>query len=239
MFCMNCGQQLLDGARFCMKCGTPVGVVSSAGGNQYNTTVSAMHNYQVGDDIHFGTLNGQENTWKILKLQERLALIICSTSICEMPFQQTSEDNAKDIFFSVNTTWEECTLRKWLNNDFVNGYFSKSERERILPHELNNVGCGPTTDKVFLLNIREVLTLLPDEQSRSIGTWWWLREPGYSTSSSILHDIADIDSANIDVSKAYYDAFAGVFDTGAVDASGYKVHGESAVRPAMWVNLEP
>ena len=28
MFCMNCGQELPDGAKFCMKCGTPQGAVS-------------------------------------------------------------------------------------------------------------------------------------------------------------------------------------------------------------------
>ncbi len=28
MFCMNCGQQLPDGAKFCMSCGTPQGAVS-------------------------------------------------------------------------------------------------------------------------------------------------------------------------------------------------------------------
>ena len=238
MFCMNCGQQLPDGAKFCNKCGTPVGAVSSAGNGQSDTGVSATHNYQVGDEISFGTLNGQKNTWKILKLQERLALVICSTFICEMPFQQTSEENTNNVFFRLNTTWEACTLRKWLNNDFVNGFFSSSERERIQPHEVDNVGCGPTTDKVFLLNIREVLTLFPDEQSRSIGNWWWLREPGYLTDNSILHDINDFNTY-IDLSKPTYDCYAGVFDSGAVDAGGYIAHGKSAVRPAMWVYLDP
>lgn len=31
MFCMHCGQELPDGARFCMKCGTPQGAVSPTG----------------------------------------------------------------------------------------------------------------------------------------------------------------------------------------------------------------
>lgn len=242
MFCMNCGQQLPDGAKFCMNCGLPVGAVSPTGDNQSNTAVSGIHNYQVGDEISFGILNGQSNTWKILRLQERLALVICSTYICEMPFQQTSVNNPNDISFykfRINTTWGDCTLRKWLNQDFIYGYFSQSERERILPYEVNNVGCGPTTDKVFLLNIREVLTLLPDEQSRAIGTHWWLREPGYPSTNSILHNIADFDSAGVDKSKPEYSIYAGVFDSGAVDACGYIAHGKSAVRPAMWIRLDP
>ena len=28
MFCMNCGQQLPDGAKFCMQCGTPQGAIA-------------------------------------------------------------------------------------------------------------------------------------------------------------------------------------------------------------------
>lgn len=31
MFCMHCGQELPEGARFCMKCGTPQGAVSPSG----------------------------------------------------------------------------------------------------------------------------------------------------------------------------------------------------------------
>ena len=30
MFCMNCGQQLPDGAKFCLQCGTPQGEISPA-----------------------------------------------------------------------------------------------------------------------------------------------------------------------------------------------------------------
>ncbi len=32
MFCMNCGAKLTEGAKFCIACGTPAGVVGTAGG---------------------------------------------------------------------------------------------------------------------------------------------------------------------------------------------------------------
>ena len=37
MFCMNCGQQLPDGAKFCLNCGTPQGAVSPTGNSNSNT----------------------------------------------------------------------------------------------------------------------------------------------------------------------------------------------------------
>lgn len=37
MFCMYCGQQLPDGARFCLQCGTPQGAVSPTGTTQAET----------------------------------------------------------------------------------------------------------------------------------------------------------------------------------------------------------
>lgn len=37
MFCMYCGQELPDGARFCMKCGTPQGAISPQATNDSST----------------------------------------------------------------------------------------------------------------------------------------------------------------------------------------------------------
>lgn len=71
-------------------------------------------------------------------------------------------------------TWENCTLRKWLNNDFYNTAFSDSDKEKIVTAYNENPdstelyssseswgeyyggqGGNATNDKVFLLNWKE------------------------------------------------------------------------------------
>ena len=46
MFCMNCGQQLPNGAKFCLNCGTPQGAVSPTGTTQAETiNLDGMHTF--------------------------------------------------------------------------------------------------------------------------------------------------------------------------------------------------
>ena len=46
MFCMNCGQQLPDGAKYCLRCGTPQGAVSPTGTTQAETiNLDGMHTF--------------------------------------------------------------------------------------------------------------------------------------------------------------------------------------------------
>ena len=63
-----------------------------------------------------------------------------------------------------DVTWETCTLRNWLNNDFYNSAFSSSEQNKIETTNVinnNNIDHGTnggnnTNDKIFCLSIDEV-----------------------------------------------------------------------------------
>ncbi len=65
-----------------------------------------------------------------------------------------------------NITWEESSLRAWLNSDFYNSAFSEAERDRILttdvPAEANpDYETDPgnaTQDRIFMLSISEAQT---------------------------------------------------------------------------------
>lgn len=64
----------------------------------------------------------------------------------------------------IDVTWETCTLRRWLNNDFFNTAFSEDERNLIcsviLPNQDNDYygtdGGDFTDDKVFCLSIFDI-----------------------------------------------------------------------------------
>ena len=141
----------------------------------------------------------------------------------------------------TGVTWENCTLRKWLNNDFINAAFSADEKAMIPtvtawtdkdPHYRTNPG-NATQDQVFLLSITEVNKYFNSDSARqckatdyavSSGAFvnssngncgWWLRSPGG------------------DQDRAAY-----VRDTGDVSGYGTDVdHDSLAVRPALWIDL--
>lgn len=172
-----------------------------------------LRNPKVGDEIYFGTKNGGRIWWTILSVHDRMAFIISCKNITEMTYH----------FPGGEITWADCTLREWLNNDFISGYFTPTEQARILPCKLNNdnnpqfntPGGVTTTDKVFLLSINEANQLFANNQARANGLWWWLRSPG--------------------VSPSYV---AGVSDDGEIRTGGCNVFKGRGVRPALWIKLD-
>lgn len=142
----------------------------------------------------------------------------------------------------VETTWEESSLREWLNNTFLNDAFSAAEQARICEIELTNEdnpyfgtqGGNDTADKLFVLSLSEASSYFGADGDRQADTteyakvqgsypnsnygtsWYWCRTPGYSG-----------------------DYFTFVSGNGAPFIGGNTVdHGASAVRPAMWISAE-
>ena len=72
---------------------------------------------KIEDKIQFG-----EYIWRVLTIQRNTALIITDKII-----EQRSYHNEY-----VDITWEDCSLRKYLNTEFYNR-FSDEEKERIVP----------------------------------------------------------------------------------------------------------
>lgn len=193
---------------------------------------------KVGDYVFFGayeqdnnTSNGQEYIeWLVLEVKGGKALVISKYALdCQQ--YNTSY---------TNVTWETCTLRKWLNNDFINAAFSADERTMIPtvtvsadknPDYSTNPG-NATQDQVFLLSITEVNKYFSSDSARqckptdyavangawesdSGNCWWWLRSPG-------SHPIR----------AAYVGSF------GDIRENGHRVHKDDrAVRPALWIDL--
>lgn len=191
-----------------------------------------------GEYIKFGayeqdnnTSNGKEDVeWLVLEVKDGKALVISKYALDCKPYNT----NYTDI------TWETCTLRKWLNNDFLGSAFSADEKAMIHtvtvsadknPNYNTNPG-NATQDQVFLLSITEANKYFSFDSARqckstdyavangawesdSGNCWWWLRSPG----------------------DYLYDA-AYVSDDGDVSELGYSVYGGSrAVRPALWIDL--
>jgi hypothetical protein len=116
-----------------------------------------------GDSFLFGVYeqdndlsNGKEPIeWKVLS-NEAGELFIVSKYALEVK-------SYNDEY--VKATWESCTLRKWLNEDFLKEAFSEDERSHIKPMALTNGknrkngldGGNDTIDRVFLLSYDDVV----------------------------------------------------------------------------------
>ncbi|MEE3423067.1 MAG: DUF6273 domain-containing protein, partial [Succinimonas sp.] len=137
-------------------------------------------------------------------------------------------------------TWEDCDLRRWLNNDFLMAAFSEKERQRIRLSEVANDdnpayhtnGGNNTLDRVFCLSIAEAERYFKNDSERKCQPsaltkehgawssadgycWWWLRTPG-----------------------CYQDRASSVDAAGLLRPYGDVVGlGIRVVRPALWLIL--
>ncbi|MDR1960659.1 MAG: SPFH domain-containing protein [Gracilibacteraceae bacterium] len=190
-------------------------------------TPPEFHNMKIGGSVLYGTFGGSPLEWIVLAKEGRRALIITRFCITKLPY------NDKDI----GITWENCSLRRWLNSDFYDDAFTEAQKERIMETEIVNAdnkeygteGGNDTVDKVFLLSVEEAERYFRTEEDRMAyyaGGWngevyyyskgwegWWLRSPGRN----------NLRAANI-VSNGY------IHDSDRVGDDG-------GVRPVLWLNL--
>ncbi len=105
-------------------------------------------------DSHFRYFKWEKINWRVLWND--------GTTLFVMPDKGIDCKAYNDAIISI--TWEECTMRKWLNNDFYNMAFSRDEQKAIITSKVQN---GPvpkymsgngnnTEDKLYLLSIPEL-----------------------------------------------------------------------------------
>ncbi len=158
---------------------------------------------QIGDIVYFGnyeqdnrTANGKEEIeWRVLEKDADGNVLVVSRYALDCRRYHNSV---------AQVTWEECDLRKWLNNDFYSTAFTDEQKKIIKTTTVENrdnadyytSGGNDTEDRVFLLSIDEAKTFLPSTIDRvclathyaeSQGSQlegvtkacrWWLRSPG-------------------------------------------------------------
>ena len=200
--------------------------------------------YQVGDIIEFGSYYQDDLSrktpikWRVLDIQDGKALLISELLLDAQPYNKEVED----------ITWENSSIRHWLNNEFINEAFTQSEQNKInLTYIYNNDnvkygtrGGNNTQDKIFLLSLDEVNKYLPNEKQRAIKVTTYAKKRGTN--------VCDDDSCRI---HSYYgsgfwwlhspggrqDYAALVLDNGNINDHFDVEYDGSAVRPALWINL--
>ena len=195
----------------------------------------------VGNIVTFGAyeqdnraVNGKEDIkWIVLANEGSKSLLISLNSLDVQPYN--TDDEA--------VTWENCTLRSWLNDTFLNEAFSPEEQKAILTTNVDNsenqgdsrlgVTGNNTEDKVYLLSYAEAKDYFDSDSERTCkptsyaktrtnlvytdangNRSWWLRSPSSLTSATFVN----YDGSLISVGKV-----------------NFKV---PAVRPALWIDLD-
>ena len=198
----------------------------------------------IGNTVSFGTYeqdnniaNGKEEIeWVVLATEGDRSLVISKYALDCQPY------NTK----YTNVTWETCSLRKWLNDTFLNAAFSKEEQAMIStmtvsadknPDYSTSPGSS-TQDQIFLLSIPEVKRYFSsDEERRCVPTAYAIAQ-GAGTSNN--YSVGGKATCWRWLRSPGYSSHsaANVNYGGSVRSSGYNVNDDiGAVRPAMWIEL--
>ena len=198
--------------------------------------ITSPEEADVGDVIVFGSYEQDNDTsdgkeaieWVVLEKNGDSLLVISRYAL---------DGRVYDESYYGDITWEFCSLRRWLNNDFFSEAFSQSEQMRIEERmvaaavtpgsETSYSSSRETMDRVFILSTEEAQQYLTEELKKCEATAyaaeqdvyiskftgycrWWTR-----TSVSGRNDAAFVDSE------------------GSLDSGYSSTYSSNAVRPAM------
>lgn len=216
----------------------------------YERKIAPFQN--IGSIVTFGRYeqdnnlgNGQESIeWIILDVQDEKVLLLSRYGLDSMPYNKDKDD----------ITWEKCSLRSWLNSDFLNKAFSAEEQAAILMSEVENDanqgysqwntdGGNNTQDQIFLLSYAEANRFLGvtkydsrNEKSRVAPTDYAI---SHGSKGSNMYRTIDGKGADYwwlrSPGRFQYSA-ACVLSNGSLHF--VNVDTVCAIRPAIWLDLK-
>jgi len=170
-------------------------------------------------------------SWQVLSRQRGEALLLMEYVMEQKPYN----------YKSGAVTWDTCSLREYLNTEFIDN-FSPEEEQVIIQSSISNhknlwtgvKGGWKTDDLVFVLSLEEADYYFGNSGDyknkiiarahrlsnshdlyRSVNESWWLRSPGKTQADAAL-----------------------VTETGDIYVGGLPVNSyDVGVRPALWLNL--
>ena len=181
--------------------------------------------------------------WRVLALENDKALLISEKILVRSQYNAEEED----------ITWENCTLRKYLNGRFLDDL--GAIKPAIVDMRNNNpdnpwygvAGGNATTDKVFLLNLCEIVKYYGDSGDLA-NKRRKDREGNPNSSGFYVHD--RYNNARMVMNAIKWESWcwlrspgetgykaACIGSAGDLIVGGINVTGAGGVRPALWLNL--
>ncbi|MBR4749299.1 MAG: hypothetical protein IK083_07005 [Abditibacteriota bacterium] len=161
-----------------------------------------LNKAETGDIVYFGSFeqdndasNGKEAIeWYLLKFKDYVQLISVY-GLEARPYSDSKNSGA----------WEDCSLRKYLNNEFLTSSFTLAEQDLISSWGIKNgkgknntSGGGDTEDKIIILSADEAKGVFTGDSTRKCFSTpdrekgethpYWLRTPGSSKDKAAFVD---------------------------------------------------
>jgi hypothetical protein len=200
-----------------------------------------------GDIIQFGKYE-----WKVIDKEDDVVLLLTTTIIDQRDYHDKNEP----------VSWGNSSLRRYLNNEFLEN-FSEAEKSKIAPVINQNQGnpwyyvegSSDTLDKVFILNLDEVVRIYFKESDELLDNpglnqrywferkdpnniyrrstyldqswWYWVRTPGkHDRTACYIHGDGNIGIQGNIVSKRNTNVIHPITNSN-----------KGGVRPAMWIRF--
>lgn len=202
-----------------------------------------------GDYIIFGhyeqdgnLTNGPEPIeWEIVDEEDNRLLLISRYILDCQPYNTEK----------TGVTWENCSLRAWLNNEFYNSAFDSTEQNAILTATNPNAdnisrgidGGNDTEDNVFVLSVDEILDNYEFEE--------WDDTSYYGYSQALMAEVTQYAAnqgaiINEDGFGDWWlrspgnvpECAATVINSSKVVTDGFLVNSSIAVRPSIYLIVE-
>lgn len=205
-----------------------VETIESSQESNSESKIVDLSDAQKGDTVHLGTYeqDNDENTidesieWIVLDKEEDGTLLLLSKSVLDAkPYHAMGE----------SITWEECTLRDWLNNEedqssFYNQVFSDEEKGMIQKNTVVNkynetygaVEGNDTQDKVFLLSIDETEKYFENNGARICQPTPYAVGNGVYTNDTFNSSpwlLRSLDDNSIDAQRVFGDGEIGIYSS--------------------------
>jgi tetratricopeptide (TPR) repeat protein len=180
--------------------------------------------------------------WSVLSVEGDKALLITEKIVDVQAYN--------DEYIAI--TWEECTLRKYLNTEFYDTFSASDKNQILTTHVMNNdnseygtPGGNDTDDKIFLLSMVEANKYFISDQNRQaphttqsmekLLSYWY--SIGYDQDESYFQGerawywwLRSPGSLNIHATR--------VSDGGGIEADGDGVsNNQAGIRPALYISL--
>lgn len=178
----------------------------------YQLEMQQLADCEIGDSVSFGSFGNMK--WHVLDKKDGKVFLLKKYALAEKPLQPFHETDAA-------VTWETCSLRQWLNSDYLQDKFSPQEQAAISDtlvtaddnQKYHTDGGNDTTDKLYILSSSEY-----EEYRSQLGkteSSLWLRTPGNAPNTA-----------------SFVNRYTTIMDYGYEVSSNH-----ISVKPIMWVNI--
>ncbi len=240
----------------CPECGRTGNTGIFCGNCAHPSPAPKQEPVKIGDLVILGRYEQDNNTnngrdaveWIVLDVDKKdhKALLLSRYGLRGRPYNTEKTD----------ITWENCTLRSWLNDKFYPAVFTKKEQAAILETQVDNSssqgyggwntrGGRNTKDKIFLLSCAEANSYLGvkylswnnNEESRVAPTAYAIAHGAFINNQISAADGGAagwwwLRSPGNSQNCAAYVLYDGSLRSNSVQ------YDDGVVRPALWINLE-